>query len=64
MQTLHSKFYLKNPNFSKSDTIQNLSFKAHPYFKKEDINDRKMLVQRICEKLWSVDYFLTSKIER
>ena len=29
-------------------------------FKKMDIEDRQLLVQRICEKLWSVEYFKTN----
>ncbi|ASF48319.1 DUF262 domain-containing protein [Methylovulum psychrotolerans] len=56
-QTLHQMYYEKNPNFLKSETIQRLAFKAHPQFKKEDIQDREQLVQRICENLWAVDYF-------
>jgi Protein of unknown function (DUF1524) len=57
-QTLHPTYYSKNPNFLKSESIQNLEFKAHPKFQKVDIEDRKKLVQRICESLWSVDYFV------
>lgn len=56
-QTLHPAYYNKNPNFLKSDDIQQLSFNAHPQFKKDDIGERKKLVQRICEKLWSTEYF-------
>lgn len=56
-QTLNQAYYSKNPNFLKSDIIQQLGFKPHAQFKKDDIVDRKQLVQRICEKLWSVDYF-------
>ncbi|MCZ2258069.1 DUF262 domain-containing protein [Sporosarcina sp. G11-34] len=56
-QTLNSAYYAKNPNFLKSEIIKDLNFKAHNDFKKDDIEDRQQLVQRICEKLWSVDYF-------
>jgi uncharacterized protein with ParB-like and HNH nuclease domain len=59
-QTLHPTYYSKNPNFLKSESIQNLEFKAHPKFQKADIEERKKLVQRICESLWSIDYFLES----
>jgi uncharacterized protein with ParB-like and HNH nuclease domain len=59
-QTLHPTYYSKNPNFLKSEIVQELKFKSHSQFKKEDINDRLKLVQRICEKLWSVDYFNTN----
>ena len=60
-QTLHQAYYSKNPNFLNSEVIQDLEFKAHTQFKKEDIGKREKLVQRICEKLWSVDYFKDSK---
>lgn len=56
-QTLHPDYYAKNPNFLRSEIIKNLDFKPHPTFKKADIADRQKLVQRICEVLWSVDYF-------
>jgi len=56
-QTLNESYYSKNPNFLNSEIIKSLGFKPHMQFKKEDIIDRKKLVQNICEKLWSVDYF-------
>jgi uncharacterized protein with ParB-like and HNH nuclease domain len=56
-QTLHPSYYKKNPNFLKSDVIKSLKFKAHPKFKTSDITDRYTLVQNLCEKIWSVDYF-------
>ena len=56
-QTLHPNYYIKNPNFLKSETIKDLNFKAHPAFKRDDISDRQKLLQRICEKLWATDYY-------
>lgn len=56
-QTLHPNYYIKNPNFLKEEIIKVLEFTAHPQFKKVDIEERERLVQRICEKLWSVEYF-------
>jgi len=56
-QTLHPTYYTKNPNFLKSEQIQNLEFKAHTDFKKIDISERQELIQRICENIWSVNYF-------
>jgi len=56
-QTLNPLYYIKNPNFLLPEVIQNLEFKAHPKFKKNDIMERQKLVQRICEKIWSADYF-------
>ena len=56
-QTLHPNYYTKNPNFLKSEVIQKLDFKAHTSFKKNDISERLILIQRICENIWSVNYF-------
>ena len=56
-QTLHPMYYTRNPNFLKSHEIQNLEFKAHTEFKKNDITERQQLIKRICENIWSVDYF-------
>ena len=56
-QTLHPAYYLKNPNFLKSEQIKELEFQPHPNFKMKDIEDRLKLVQKICEQIWSVDYF-------
>lgn len=56
-QTLHQNYYRKNPNFLNSETVKRLGFKAHPHFKKDDLEDRENLVKRICENIWSVDYF-------
>lgn len=52
-QTLHNSFYKKNPNFLNSSLIKDLSFNAHPEFKKQDIQERSKLVKRICEQIWS-----------
>ncbi|MFY7935739.1 MAG: DUF262 domain-containing protein [Flavobacterium sp.] len=57
-QTLHPTYYSKNPNFLKSETVHKLGFKAHSLFKKKDIGERQKLVQRLCEKLWSKEYFI------
>ena len=56
-QTLNEIFYNRNPNFLNSPTIQELGFKHHNNFKKADITERAELVKRICEKIWSVDFF-------
>ena len=59
VQTLHPLFYEKNPKFLKSEKVKQLQFKPHPKFKLDDIIKRDKLVQRICEQLWSTDYFNT-----
>lgn len=58
-QTLHPAYYSKNPNFLKSEKVQKLSFKSHNQFKKEDIGERQNLVQRLCEDIWSTDFYKT-----
>jgi hypothetical protein len=58
-QTLHSHYYEKNPNFLKSSIVNELDFKSHKEFKKEDISERQELVKRICEKIWDTNYFET-----
>jgi len=60
-QTLHSHYYEKNPNFLKSPIVNELDFKPHKEFKKEDISERQELVKRICEKIWDKDYFETAE---
>lgn len=56
-QTLNKKYYTKNPNFLNSEEIQEIGFKSHSQFKKEDILSRNNLVKRICEKIWSTEYY-------
>ena len=56
-QTLTEIYYEKNPNFLKSELISELKFKPHPELKKEDITERKRLVQRICEQIWTTKYY-------
>lgn len=56
-QTLNGDYYLKNPNFLKSEAVKQLKFKPHPQFKTTDIEERLKLLQRICEKIWSTDYY-------
>lgn len=56
-QSLHHDTYSKNPNFLNSPQIQKLTFEPFPYLKKADILKRNELVERICEQIWSVDFF-------
>jgi len=57
VQTLTNIYYEKNPNFLKSELISRLNFKAHPELKKQDIKERNELVMRICEQIWSAEYY-------
>lgn len=56
-QTLHPTCYVRNPNFLHSPEIKTLNFRSHQNFKKTDLKERSELVKRICEQLWSTDYF-------
>ena len=56
-QTLHKAYYEKNPNFLKSDKIQELEFHPHEKFKKADIEERAKLMKRICKQIWSTEYY-------
>ena len=51
-QTLHEKYYEKNPNFLKPEKVKAIGFKSHEEFLKADIAERNQVVQRICEKIW------------
>ncbi|RLA83676.1 MAG: hypothetical protein DRG78_03615 [Epsilonproteobacteria bacterium] len=57
-QTLHPSYYVKNPNFLKSDNIKELNFEAHKNFTKDDIKKRDTLVKKICKQIWTTDYFI------
>lgn len=56
-QTLHPTYYERNPNFINSQIIQELGFKYHLDFKRSDIEERQALVKKICEKIWSVEFY-------
>ena len=58
VQTLHSHYYEKNPNFLNSELVAALKFKPHSKFTRDDIKQRELLVQRICEQIWSLDNIL------
>lgn len=56
-QSLHPKYYEKNPNFMKNENIIKLNFKSHKYFKKEDMIERQNLIKNICEEIWAIEKF-------
>jgi uncharacterized protein with ParB-like and HNH nuclease domain len=58
VQTLTEIYYEKNPNFLKSEVVSKLNFRPHPELKKEDITNRTDLVKRICEQIWSTNYYI------
>lgn len=57
-QSLHEKGYEHNPGFKKLIQNTGLSFKAHPVFKKADLDERQVLYRQIAEVLWSPDRLL------
>lgn len=60
-QTLHPDFYEKNPNFMKNETIQDFGLFAQTSFNKESISSRVKAIKNICESLWNVEYYISSK---
>jgi uncharacterized protein with ParB-like and HNH nuclease domain len=56
-QTLHPMYYEKNPNFLRPNEINELGFKPHLNFKKQDIQERCEIVQRLCQQIWSSRHF-------
>jgi hypothetical protein len=52
-KSLHSKAYENNPNFLQIVHDLNLPFKAHETFAKADIDERQVIIQRICQQIWA-----------
>jgi uncharacterized protein with ParB-like and HNH nuclease domain len=53
VQSLTPLAYENNPNFTKMVKATGLLFKAHIEFKKQDVEERQLLYQTICEGIWS-----------
>jgi len=56
-QTLNEMCYKNNPNFLKYIIASKLPFKAHDHFRKQEIIERTLLYQKICEEIWSPEGF-------
>ena len=57
-QSLHPRFYEKNPSFVRFIRENQLLFQPHyPSFKKADLDNRQELYQQICEFIWNPDRF-------
>jgi uncharacterized protein with ParB-like and HNH nuclease domain len=54
-QSLHQKCYSRNPGFLDYINRSGLPFRSHPEFKREDLDARQVLYQRIAEELWNPD---------
>lgn len=51
-RSLHPKCYDHNPRFLWYRQNSKLPFKAHPHFKKADLDERQDLYRRIAEQIW------------
>ena len=56
-QTLHSEFYVNNPNFLNNEILQQMKFESFDIFSKEESQKRNELIKRICESIWSEENF-------
>jgi uncharacterized protein with ParB-like and HNH nuclease domain len=54
-KSLCENAYQNNPNFLNMAAKLALPFKAHDEFRKEDMQARTALYQRICERIWAFD---------
>lgn len=52
VKSLHPKTYENNPNFLNMSDKLGLWFKPHKLFNKADIDERQVLIQRICKAIW------------
>jgi len=57
-QSLYEKAYQHNPGFVRFLEESGLSFKAHPEFKKADLDDRQWLYQKLAEEIWNPDQII------
>lgn len=56
-KSLHPKCYQRNPNFKNYVHQSALPFEPHIEFKKKDLDKRRDLYSRICEKIWDPERF-------
>lgn len=54
-KSLHEIAYDHNPGFVRFIAETGLPFRAHPQFKKADLDARQQLYQRLAEEIWSPD---------
>jgi Protein of unknown function DUF262/Protein of unknown function (DUF1524) len=57
-QSLHSNSYDHDPGFRSFREASELPFKAHPKFKKADLDARQMLYRKLAERIWSPESIL------
>jgi hypothetical protein len=54
-KSLHELAYDHNPGFKRFIEESSLPFRAHPTFKKADLEERQRLYQQLAERIWSPD---------
>jgi hypothetical protein len=52
-RSLHELAYSHNPGFLRFIDQTGLPFKAHPTFKKADLDDRQILYRAVAEAVWN-----------
>jgi hypothetical protein len=52
-KSLHADCYSHNPGFIRFKDDFGISFKAHPVFKKQDMDERQELYRKLAELIWS-----------
>jgi hypothetical protein len=57
-QSLHSNAYDHDPGFRRFREDSGLQFKAHPTFRKANLDDRQALYREIAERIWSPENIL------
>lgn len=61
-QSLHVECYDRNPNFLNYIKSSKLSFKDHPEYKINDVNDRQELYKEICDEIYDLKFFTENLI--
>lgn len=51
-QSLHKNAYIRNPAFNQFIVRSGLPFRAHEQFRREDLDTRQKLYQKIAERIW------------
>lgn len=54
-RSLYDKAYKNNPGFAQYIKASGLPFKAHPEFKRADLDERQSLYRRLAEEVWNPD---------
>jgi hypothetical protein len=57
-QSLHEKAYTHDPGFRRFMDKTGLPFRAHPEFKKADLDARQALYRALAEQIWNPENLL------